>query len=319
MVEKKNTPVSKKWSWRALDCLQRNMRSSPKKGRKRERQGLPPCGPLSASAHSLSGNDTEGAVLLLGGVGGTWLKFAALWWYWYCKMSRTDEASSPRWEVPPEFWLTYSSESSPPRLCIFLLNFSRLVWNGTVQSVASGSNAICLRSVFVLIPIAISCDRHLACEDRFSFAVAAVLSSDSPVAVVALPELITLTSCSTPSHYAFKTAEGEPLGRVSRIMPAPCLSSPGHLISARQPPHALLWPPASETRILHCPREFALVGSYAWYPLLPNTNMTFFCHLFTQICPPSSQVFLVFWLNSSPRHVFPLPLFNFFLYDTHYY
>lgn len=26
----------------------------------------------------LSGNDTEGAVLLLGGVGGTWLKFAAL-------------------------------------------------------------------------------------------------------------------------------------------------------------------------------------------------------------------------------------------------
>lgn len=26
----------------------------------------------------LSGNDTEGAVLLLGGVGGTWLKFAGL-------------------------------------------------------------------------------------------------------------------------------------------------------------------------------------------------------------------------------------------------
>lgn len=150
------------------------------------------------------------------------------------------------------------------------------MWNGTVQSVASGSNAICLRSVFVLIPIAISCDRHFPCEDRFSFAVAAILSSDSPVAVVALPELITLTSCSTPSHYAFKTAEGEPLGRVSQIMPAPCLSSPGHLISARQPPHALLWPPASGTRILHCPREFALVGSYAWYPLLPNTNMTFF-------------------------------------------
>lgn len=206
-------------------------------------------------------------------------------------------------------------ESSPPHLCIFFTEFLEtcVEWHSSVCGFREQCHLFEIR-------VCINPDRYLPCGDRFSFAVAAVLCSDSPVAVVALPELITLTSCSTPSHNAFKTAEGEPLGRVSQIMPAPCLSSPQHLISARLPPHALLWPPASETCSLHCPREFALVGSYAWNPLLPNTNMTFFLpHLFTQICPPSSKVFLVFWLNSSPRHVFPLPLFNFFLYDTHYY
>lgn len=99
-------------------------------------------------------------------------------------------------------------------VCVyFLLNFLRPVWDGTVQSVAPGSNAICLRPVFVLIPIAISCDRHLPWEDGFSFAVAAVLCSGSPVAVVALPQSITLTSCSTPFHCAFKTAERGALGK----------------------------------------------------------------------------------------------------------
>lgn len=33
---------------------------------------------LSLLPFTLSGNDTEAALLLLGGVGGTWLKFAAL-------------------------------------------------------------------------------------------------------------------------------------------------------------------------------------------------------------------------------------------------
>ena len=34
---------------------------------------------LSLLLFTLSGNDTEAAVLLLGGIGGTWLKFAALY------------------------------------------------------------------------------------------------------------------------------------------------------------------------------------------------------------------------------------------------
>lgn len=86
----------------------------------------------------------------------------------------------------------------------------------------------------------------------------------------------------------------------------------------------LLTPCSDHLLLRHA--AFTAPENLLWWGPMPGilffqipTWLFFLPHLFTQICPPSSQVFLVFWLNSSPRHVFPLPLFNFFLYDTHYY